>query len=647
MSGYRFGAKTDNDNGDMLTNGVIYYYTAFAHNATSYTQSGGVRALAAPTFVAEGLGLVGYYPFNKGTDDADYMEDGSGLANHGTYLTNADSTGDMTYSDGDAASGAYSFNGSSDYMEIDNPLQIDSSPDQETGDFTLSTWIRLPAPEIEIIIDNANGSPTFTTQGNWGNRTSGSGYYKTNYKRESSGNSRDIWAKWTPVISVPGYYRFYMWWATNSDNKPDAAPLEIVYNGGTDTLKTVNQRQNGGKWIYIGTYLMASGNSNYIKIIAKDGGKTMADAVKFVFSGYEDKGEEVANWYDGLSLIDGKIGEDQNDFGLTYSAGKALFGTGGGPGNEATIKTSGMINDGDWYNLTATRLKSGGKIKLYVNGVLNASADDVLPDVDLNTPSLLKTGGRIYSEDHFFAGELDEIRLYDTALDATGDISNIQKLWSGPLGLIGYYSFEDADSGTSLDYSGNENHGTVNKPSSTTGYVGSMAYKFIYNDQDYIQYDININPNSGSDPKPNLTLTFWFKPTTQRETQYIFTNRTSSIRGRGLFLYKSGGNIYYRLYYSGSNHTIADTTAFSMDIWEHIAVVYDNSSGTNKIYFYRNGEEKTGGTIIETYSSANIYFRLGNSSTSVLDNGTEGSIDDFKVYKRALSATEILSLYNQ
>ena len=44
----------------------------------------------------------------------------------------------------------------------------------------------------------------------------------------------------------------------------------------------INQKSNGGFWIYVGSYPFREGTDGYIQIQASRAGKTVADAVKLV-----------------------------------------------------------------------------------------------------------------------------------------------------------------------------------------------------------------------------------------------------------------------------------------------------------------------------------------------------------------------------
>ncbi|KLU62431.1 xanthan lyase precursor [Peptococcaceae bacterium CEB3] len=130
-----------------------------------------------------------------------------------------------------------------------------------------------------IIVDNQDPSSSFTTTGTWISSTGVSGYYGNDYLYDGE-NDPGKSATFTPSIAMAGNYDIYMMW-TSYGNRSTAVPLTIKYNGGTDSSKTINQQQNGGRWNYIGTYSLAAGTTNSVTI-GSSPGYTIADAVMFV-----------------------------------------------------------------------------------------------------------------------------------------------------------------------------------------------------------------------------------------------------------------------------------------------------------------------------------------------------------------------------
>jgi hypothetical protein len=127
-----------------------------------------------------------------------------------------------------------------------------------------------------IVIDNSDAG--FSTVGSWGSSSTIPGYYGAGYVHSASGTNT---ATWTPNITVAGNYEVFIRW-TADPNRPDAAPVEIKYNGGSSTANTtINQKTEGGSWYYLGTFNLNAGAGNYVKIFASDSGSCIADAVMF------------------------------------------------------------------------------------------------------------------------------------------------------------------------------------------------------------------------------------------------------------------------------------------------------------------------------------------------------------------------------
>lgn len=84
----------------------------------------------------------------------------------------------------------------------------------------------------------------------------------------------------TPAITTTAYYKVYAYW-TDGSNRADNAPFTIYYQGGNTTVR-VNQKENGGQWVYLGTYDFASGTSGYVQVSNDANGYVMADALKFI-----------------------------------------------------------------------------------------------------------------------------------------------------------------------------------------------------------------------------------------------------------------------------------------------------------------------------------------------------------------------------
>lgn len=164
-------------------------------------------------------------------------------------------------------------------------------------------------PVTEYVVDNSDGG--FSTTGSWTTSTANSGTYNVphflnaNYLHDGdslSGGSKS--ATWTSPITSTGVYDVYLRWCGNKldTSRPDAAPVEINYNGGIVNF-TVNQQINPGQWNLLGTWSFTGGSGDYLKITDADAGYTIADSVRWV------------------KILDCDNFADQNDTGWTKTGG--------------------------------------------------------------------------------------------------------------------------------------------------------------------------------------------------------------------------------------------------------------------------------------------------------------------------------------
>ena len=81
-------------------------------------------------------------------------------------------------------------------------------------------------------------------------------------------------------------------------------------------------------------------------------------------------------WYNGAGLVDASVSGAANDFGVSLrSDGKVVAGVGSSTsGSDVSItSSSGGYDNGAWHHVVFTRVKTGGAMKLYVDGALAAS----------------------------------------------------------------------------------------------------------------------------------------------------------------------------------------------------------------------------------------------------------------------------------
>ena len=209
-------------------------------------------------------------------------------------------------------------------------------------------------------------------------------------------------------------------------------------------------------------------------------------------------------------------------------------------------------------------------------------------------------------------------------------------------GLIAAYEF----SGNADDVSGNGNNGVVNGATLTTdrfGNVGS-AYSFDGVD-DYIISSTNFSPQTSG------AISLWFnqesEPSVIGNTIFV-SSLSSAIYTDGSFTIAHNpdsnepsvaywGNAENWFYAEG--HTIDEITFPIDSTWHHLLWTWDTPSGST---LYVDNQIVGGDGIGPPVFGGNP-IKIGNANTYWFHDGL---IDDLYIYDRALSPTEVSTLYS-
>lgn len=177
----------------------------------------------------------------------------------------------------------------------------------------------LPEEPLDIIVDNRDSS--FAASSGWVTSSYSASRFGEDYVHSNKLANKQ--ATWTPYVTIPGEYNVYMLWNASAD-RAASARLEIGYDGGIDTTKTVNQKTNGNQWVFIGTYPFEAGTDQYVKITSNSTTEyTIADAVKFSLAS-EDPFGATHNPLSSSSSEDPEVGLDETD-GTTVPSGSYLL----------------------------------------------------------------------------------------------------------------------------------------------------------------------------------------------------------------------------------------------------------------------------------------------------------------------------------
>ena len=131
-------------------------------------------------------------------------------------------------------------------------------------------------------------------------------------------------------------------------------------------------------------------------------------------------GNDLAH-YRLLYILTGEQGGGANDWGFGINRlGKLAFGAGT---NDVTISSTTSVNTNEWTYVVATRAKSSGQIKLYINGAFDNSGTGNAGNT-LNAQSSILIADGNDGPAYTFEGNISIMEGYNTVLSADDVLAN-------------------------------------------------------------------------------------------------------------------------------------------------------------------------------------------------------------------------------
>jgi len=209
-------------------------------------------------------------------------------------------------------------------------------------------------------------------------------------------------------------------------------------------------------------------------------------------------------------------------------------------------------------------------------------------------------------------------------------------------GLVGWWKFDDGSGTSAADSSGNGNTGTLtNGPPWTAGMLnGALTFNGTN------QY-VNLGGAASLAGGSAVTVSAWVKST--GSDGEIVARRDLSQGSMSWELLITGGKARFtNMTSAGSNfdYQVTSGSSISTGVWTHIAGVYTSSDGVLRIYVNGVADGTTiGSGTIAAHSGVKTFVGAYSDASSLPANSFAGTIDDVRVYNRALSASDVMTLY--
>jgi hypothetical protein len=251
-----------------------------------------------------------------------------------------------------------------------------------------------------------------------------------------------------------------------------------------------------------------------------------------------------------------------------------------------------------------------------------------------------------YIDNKVFVCTSNGLFYYDTSINNYSDTCNAV---SGSLtqGLVGYWPF----CGNASDDSGNGNNGIVNGATLTTDRFGNSNSAYSY---DGINNNINLGNSASFGLTSNDVKTFsvWVKPNRVNSSVNILDGIFSKYQDLDIsnsnYYFGIDGNSVNPVAVITANGTNSLSSNSSLNEWQNYIIIMQ--SGQDNVKVFRNGVLVTTGTLNfnSQVSISNLFLGyIPTTSTNIQQSNFQGVIDDFAIWNRALSTTEVTQLYNQ
>jgi hypothetical protein len=309
---------------------------------------------------------------------------------------------------------------------------------------------------------------------------------------------------------------------------------------------------------------------------------------------------------------------------------------GGGQRSNCIPKT--ILTDGVWSHIVGTY--DGTDIKLYVDGVLQ-DTDTFAGTIEysstttplcfgLNPASSSCTGGN-------YPGSMDDVRLYNRAI-SQAEVTALYRsydtairLGTGQSGLVAQWNMD----GNARDASPYANNGTVTAATLTTDRKGIANSAYSFNGS---TSKISANDAASLDLPNDFSVSVWLKPgTSSMPTNTRVVGKSDGTFQNYLLSYNSANKMRFITYIGSTQTLVGNTNINDTTKWYHIVGVRQGTT----LSLYVDGQLDNSMVVASGAADTNslpVEIGYRGVEAATLFNG---SMDDIRIYNKALSVTEI------
>jgi hypothetical protein len=325
------------------------------------------------------------------------------------------------------------------------------------------------------------------------------------------------------------------------------------------------------------------------------------------------------------------------------STPRIQFGFEDGGSNNVSMSTNSTNLEGTgWRHIVAIGDYTNGKYKLYLDGAL-IEEQNISGSLNMTNAEAARIGNR-ESNNAPFNGSIDQVRIFDRAISAadvttlyneTVATASTNPTFNAP-SLVAYYKMNDATDETG-SYDGTPtdvNFNVAGKFGNAGEFNGSSSYI------------------SASIPFLNARVTsavsLWIKYTDTGAYRSVFNDysNTANFNHNIIVNQPSTGNLrFFSAYGGNTGYKIIESSGLTLNDgnWHHIVSTVDLS--TNTLTGYVDGVS-VGNVTVSTnaWTGTTQNLQIGRQEAGAYFNG---SIDQIRIFDRAITANEVTTLYNE
>lgn len=428
----------------------------------------------------------------------------------------------------------------------------------------------------------------------------------------------------------------------NFDETSGTTATDATGNGFHGTLSSGASWSTTGK---LGGCVLLSGTSSYVTI--PNG--VMNDVHNVTISADVYINTAATNtWVFGIGPDSGTyiFLNSKNSSGYTYGAITTNGTVGSGYSSEKGVKNLSALPTGTWTNVALVISEDTHSERLYINGTLVQSNNDITEDpadmYDATKAFSGYIGKSLYSSDGYLNAKVDNFKIYGAAL-TTSEIGNQS--------ILVEYDFNETSGTTANDGSGNGYHGTLSSGASwsTSGKSGGCV--LLSGTNSYVTI-----PKGVMNGVHNVTITADVYLNSQVTNAWVYGLGTNS--GTYIFLdsKNSSSKTYAAITTNGtegsgylSEQGVRDTSALATGSWVNVALVISGDKDTEELYINGNLVSSMSGITSDPssmYTSAATFSGYIGKSLYSADPYLNAKIDNFRIYGAALNEYDILKLAN-